>query len=113
VPSLATYEWQFSALVAGSEPQNTLPAKVLDAYASTGTPPKTLAIVTSKFPSTQDMAKGAQGVAKARGLQEVAFLEYDVGNRDYGPIAARSSKSTPISCSLPALVSRATNCSRR
>ena len=95
VPSLATYEWQFSALVGGAEPQSSLPAKVLDAYASTGNPPKTLAIVTSKFPSTQDMAKGMQSVAKARGVKELAFLEYDVGNRDYGPIAARIKDADP------------------
>jgi len=95
VPALATYEWHFSALVAGAEPQKTLPAKVLDAYASTGKPPKTIAIVTSKFPSAEDMSHGMQNIAKERGLNEVAFLEYDVGNRDYGPIAARIKDANP------------------
>jgi branched-chain amino acid transport system substrate-binding protein len=89
VPALATYEWHFSALVSGPEPQKSLPEKIIDCYASTGTPPKTIAIVTSKFPSTQDMAKGMSAVAKDRGVKEVAFLEYDVGNRDYSSIAAR------------------------
>lgn len=95
IPALATYEWQFSALVAGAEPQKTLPAKVLDAYASTGHAPKTIAIVTSKFPSAEDMSKGMENVAKSRGLNEVGFLEYDVGNRDFGPIAARVKDADP------------------
>lgn len=95
VPALATYEWHFSALVSGPEPQRSLPTKILDCYASTGNPPKTIAIVTSKFPSTQDMAKGMQAIAKERGLKEVAFLEYDVGNRDYGPIASRIKEADP------------------
>jgi branched-chain amino acid transport system substrate-binding protein len=95
VPALATYEWHFSALVSGPEPQRSLPAKIVDCYAGTGNPPKTIAIVTSKFPSAQDMAKGMQSVAKDRSLQEVAFLEYDLGNRDYGPIAARIKEADP------------------
>jgi branched-chain amino acid transport system substrate-binding protein len=96
VPALATYEWQFSALVAGAEPQKTLPAKVLDCYASKGyVAPKSIAIVTSKFPSTEDMAKGMQSIAKDRGLTEAAFLEYDVGNRDFGSIAARIKDADP------------------
>ena len=95
IPALATYEWHFSALVSGPEPQRTLPTKILDCYASTGNAPKTIAVVTSKFPSAEDMAKGMQLIAKDRGLQEVAFLEYDVGNRDYGPIAARVKDADP------------------
>jgi branched-chain amino acid transport system substrate-binding protein len=95
IPALATYEWHFSALVSGPEPQHTLPNKILDCYASTGNPPKTIAVVTSKFPSAEDMAKGMQLVAKDHGLNEVAFLEYDVGNRDYGPIAARIKDADP------------------
>jgi branched-chain amino acid transport system substrate-binding protein len=95
VPSLATYEWQFAALVAGEAPQKTLPAKVIDCYASTGQAPKTIAIITSKFPSTQDMAHGMQAVAKDGNIQEVAFLEYDVGNRDFGSIAARIKDADP------------------
>ncbi len=95
VPSLATYQWHFSALTNGDEPQRTLPAKILDCYAITGNPPKTIAIVTSKFPSTEDMAKGMRNIAKERGLTEVAFLEYDVGTRDYGAIGARVKEADP------------------
>jgi branched-chain amino acid transport system substrate-binding protein len=95
VPALATYEWQFSALVSGPEPHRSLPTKVLEAYASTGNPPKTVAVVTSKFPSAEDMAKGMRAVADEHKLKEVAFLEYETGTRDYGAIAARIKDADP------------------
>ncbi len=95
VPALATYKWHFSALVSGPEPQVSLPNKVLDCYASTGNAPKTIAVVTSKFPSAEDMAKGMRAIADKRGLKEVAFLEYETGNLDYGPIAARIKGADP------------------
>jgi len=62
---------------------------VLDAVASTPKAPKTIAIVTSKFPSLHFVSLGAREVAKKRGLTEVLFLEYEFGNRDFGPIASR------------------------
>jgi branched-chain amino acid transport system substrate-binding protein len=95
VPALATYKWHFSALVSGPEPQVSLPNKVLDCYAATGNAPKTVAVVTSKFPSTEDMAKGVRDIAAKRGVKEVAFLEYEVGNLDYGPVAARVKEADP------------------
>ncbi len=58
-------------------------------------PPKTIAIVTSKFPSVHFMSLGAREVAKKRGLQEVLFLEWEFGNRDFGPIAARIKDAKP------------------
>jgi branched-chain amino acid transport system substrate-binding protein len=95
VPSLATYKWQFSALVSGPEPSVSLPNKIVDCYASTGNAPKNIAVVTSKFPSAEDMAKGMRAVAGKRGLKEAAFLEYETGNLDYGPIAARVKEADP------------------
>jgi branched-chain amino acid transport system substrate-binding protein len=95
VPALATYKWHFSALVSGPEPQISLPNKIIDCYASTGNAPKTIAVVTSKFPSAEDMAKGMRAAAEKRGLKEVAFLEYETGNLDYGPIAARVKEADP------------------
>jgi len=89
VPSLATYEWHFSALVSGPDPSRSLPEKILECYASTGNPPKSIAVVTSKFPSAEDMAKGMRTVAAEHKLTEAVFLEYETGNRDYGAIAAR------------------------
>jgi branched-chain amino acid transport system substrate-binding protein len=88
-PQLATYEWHFSATIGGEDSTRTLPVKVLDAYASTGHPPKTILIVASKFPSAADMAHGMDRAAKARGIDVVGYLEYDSGTRDFGAIAAR------------------------
>jgi branched-chain amino acid transport system substrate-binding protein len=95
VPALAKYKWHFSALVSGPDPSESLPNKILDCYASTGNPPKTVATVTSKFPSAEDMAKGMRTVAEKRGLKEVAFLEYETGTLDYGPLAVRIKEADP------------------
>ncbi len=88
-PALATYEWHFSATIGGEDSTKTLPVKVLDAYASTGHPPKSILIVASKFPSAADMARGMERAAKARNLEIVGVLDYESGTRDFGPIAAR------------------------
>ena len=95
VPSLAKYEQQFPAWAMGPEPQTTVPNLVLDALAASPKPPKTIAILTSKFPSVQFVSYGAREVAKKRGLQEVLFLEWDFGNRDFGPIAGRVKEANP------------------
>jgi len=62
---------------------------VFDALATTANPPKTIAIVTSKFSSAQYQSAGARDVAPQRGLKVVLYLEYEFGARDFGPIAAR------------------------
>ncbi|HWE74261.1 MAG TPA: ABC transporter substrate-binding protein [Stellaceae bacterium] len=101
-PALATYPWHFSATIGGSDSTATLPVKVLDAYASTGHPPKNVLIVSSKFPSAEDMAHGMEKAAKARGIEQIGFLEYDVGNRDFSGVAARVKDANPdflfVSC---------------
>ena len=89
IPSLAKYELQFPAWSLGSDPATTVPNTVFDALAAGPKPPKTVAVVTSKFPSIQFMTAGAREVMKKRGLSEVLFLEWDFGNRDFGPIANR------------------------
>ena len=94
-PQLATYEWHFSATIGGPDSTATLPVKVLDAYASTGHPPKNVLIVSSKFPSAEDMAHGMERAAKARGLEVLGYLEYDVGNRDFSGVAARVKDADP------------------
>jgi branched-chain amino acid transport system substrate-binding protein len=88
IPSLATYEWQFNALLSGPEPNKSLPALFFDAYASVK-PLKTLTIVTSKFPSAKYTMDGAREVAKTRGIEVKDYMEYDFGTREYGAIAAR------------------------
>jgi ABC-type branched-subunit amino acid transport system substrate-binding protein len=89
VPSLAKYDMQFPAWSLGSDPAKTVPNTVVDALASLPKPPKTVAIVTSKFPSIHFLSLGARDVLKQRGITEVLFLEWDFGNRDFGPIANR------------------------
>jgi branched-chain amino acid transport system substrate-binding protein len=95
IPSLAKYDMTFPAWSIGSEPQTTVPNTVFDALAAGPKPPKTIAVVTSKFPSIQFMSAGAREVLKKRGLTEVLFLEWDFGNRDFGPIANRIKDAKP------------------
>ena len=95
IPSLAKYDMQFPAWSLGSEPATTVPNTVFDALAAGPKPPKTVAVVTNKFPSIQFMTAGAREVMKKRGLEEVLFLEWDFGNRDFGPIANRIKDAKP------------------
>jgi len=95
VPSLAKYENSFPAWSLGADPGNTVPKSVFDALAAGPKPPKTVAIVTSKFPPIQFLSAGAREAIKKRGLTEVLFLEWDFGNRDFGPIANRVKDAKP------------------
>jgi ABC-type branched-subunit amino acid transport system substrate-binding protein len=95
IPPLAKYEMQFPAWSLGPDPATTVPNTVFDALAASPKPPKTIAVVTSKFPSVHFMSLGAREIAKKRGLTEVLFLEWDFGNLDYGPIAARIKDAKP------------------
>jgi branched-chain amino acid transport system substrate-binding protein len=95
IPSLAKYDMQFPAWSLGTDPATTVPNTVFDALAAGPKPPKTVAVVTSKFPSIQFMSAGAREVLKKRGLTEVLFLEWDFGNRDFGPIANRVKDAKP------------------
>ena len=95
IPSLAKYEMAFPAWSLGSDPGTTVPNTLFDALAAGPKPPKTVAVVTSKFPSIQFLSAGAREVMKKRGLTEVLFLEWDFGNRDFGPIANRVKDAKP------------------
>jgi branched-chain amino acid transport system substrate-binding protein len=95
MPHLAKYEMHFPTAAFGPEPNVTLPTTVFDALAATGTPPKTVAIVTSKFPSAQFQSNGARQVAEKRGLKVVLYLEYEFGTRDWGALAARVKDARP------------------
>jgi branched-chain amino acid transport system substrate-binding protein len=94
-PRLARYDMQFSASGGAGDPENVWPNLVYDAVASAPKPPKTVAIVTTKFPSAHFIALGAREVAKKRGLQEVLYLEWEFGNRDFGAIASRIKDAQP------------------
>ena len=95
IPSLAKYDQSFPAWSLGADPGTTVPATVFDALAAGPKPPKTVAVVTSKFPPIQFMSAGARETIKKRGLTEVLFLEWDFGNRDFGPIANRVKDAKP------------------
>jgi branched-chain amino acid transport system substrate-binding protein len=95
IPKMAKYERQFPAWHMGPLPDQTVPTLVLSALAASDHPPKTVAIVTSKFPSVHFIGVGARDVAKKRNLQEVLYLEFEFGSRDFGPIAARVREANP------------------
>jgi branched-chain amino acid transport system substrate-binding protein len=95
IPKMAKYERQFPAWHMGPLPDQTVPNLVLSALAASDNPPKTVAIVTSKFPSVHFIGVGAREVAKKRNLQEVLYLEFEFGSRDFGPIAARVREANP------------------
>ena len=95
VPSLAKYDMHFPAWSLGSDPGQTVPNTLVDALMASPKPPKTVAVVTSKFPSIHFLSLGAREVLKKRGINEVLFLEWDFGNRDFGPIANRVKDAKP------------------
>src|SRR5207245_6521692 len=95
MPHLAKYEMHFPTAAFGPEPNRTVPTTVFDALAATSTPPKTVAILTSKFPSAQFPSSGAKEVAGKRGLKVVLYLEYEFGNRDWRALAARVKDTNP------------------
>ena len=95
IPSMAKYDMHFPAWALGANPQNTFPNLLFDALASMPNPPKTVAVVTSKFPSVHFLSLGVRDVIKKRGLTEVLFLEWDFGNLEFGPIASRLKDAKP------------------
>jgi branched-chain amino acid transport system substrate-binding protein len=95
MPHLAKYEMHFPTAAFGPEPQKTVPAMVFDALAATSKPPKTIAVLTSKFSSAQYQSAGAKEVAEKRGLKVVLYLEYEFGNREWGSLAARVKDANP------------------
>lgn len=89
IPKLQTYDRAFPATPFGPEPNVTYPNVILDAMAAFPTPPKSMVVLTSKFPSAQFMALGMKEQAEKRGVKVPLYLEYESGNRDFGAIAAR------------------------
>jgi branched-chain amino acid transport system substrate-binding protein len=89
LPHLAAYEMQFPASPIGPAPNRTVPPLVLDLLAQSQRPPKSISVVTSKFPSAQFISAGMRDFAPTRGLKVPLYLEYEFGTRDYGPIASR------------------------
>src|SRR6185503_19120662 len=69
IPKLQTYDMAFPATPFGPNPDQTYPNVILDAMASLPTPPKSMVVLTSKFPSAQFMAKGMRIEAEKRGVK--------------------------------------------
>ena len=95
LPALAKYEMQFSVSGGTYDIESVWPNLVLDALASGSKPPKTVAVLTSKFPSVHFVTQGAREAIKKRGLSEVMYLDWEFGNRDFGAIAARVKEAKP------------------
>jgi len=95
MPHLAKYEMHFPIAAFGPQPERTVPTRIFEALAGTQSPPKSVAIVTSKFPSAQWQSSGAKEVAEKRGLRVALYLEYEFGTRDFGAIAARIKDAQP------------------
>ena len=90
MPHLAKYEMHFSAAALRSRAEQDHSDHGLRRPRRTvQNPPKSIAIVTSKFPSAQFISSGARDVATQRGLKVALYLEYEFGTRDWGAIAAR------------------------
>ena len=94
-PRQAKYDMQFSTSGGALDIEDVWPNLVFSAVAGAPTPPKTIAIVTSKFPSLHFVSLGAREQAKKRGLNEVLYLDWEFGNRDFGPIASRIKDAKP------------------
>ena len=95
LPSMAKYDMQFSVSGGAYEIESVWPNLVFDAVASGTKTPKSVAMLTSKFPSVHFVTQGAREVLKKRGLTEALYLEWEFGNRDYGAIAARVKDAKP------------------
>ena len=65
IPSLAKYERAVPAWSLGPDPRRRSPTRCFDALAASPKPPKTIAIVTSKFPS-----RALHGARRARSREE-------------------------------------------
>lgn len=89
IPKLATYPLHFPTQGVSFEPDQSLMNLLLDSLATTPNPPKSIAVVGSKFPAIQFISQGAREVALKRGLSVPLYLEYEFGTRDFGPVAAR------------------------
>jgi ABC-type branched-subunit amino acid transport system substrate-binding protein len=94
-PRQAKYDMQFSTSGGAFDVEDVWPSLVFNAIAALPKPPKTIAIVTSKFPSLHFISMGARDIAKKRGLSEVLYMEYEFGTRDFGPIATRLKDAKP------------------
>lgn len=96
-----TYPMQFMMWPTGLDTHISTPGIIFDAYLSAENPPKTVAFVISRFPSTQFLAYGKDGVggairvAEQKGIRSVLDISYDQGTTDFTAIALRIKEADP------------------
>ncbi len=113
LPHTAGYEMQFPASPIGPAPNKTVPPLLLDLLNTSPTPPKTISVVTSKFPSGQFISAGMRDFAPTRGLK-VPLTSSTSSARATSPRSLRASRRpTPISCGWARSAWNRTSCSRR
>jgi branched-chain amino acid transport system substrate-binding protein len=113
IPSLAKYDGQFPTWSLGADPASTFPNTVLDMLAATPKPPKTVAIVTSKFPSVHFMSLGAREVAKKRGSPKCCSSNGNSAIAITAPSQRGSRMPIRTSCGSAPSDSRAISSSKR
>jgi branched-chain amino acid transport system substrate-binding protein len=104
IAPLLTYDCQFPAWSIGQQPNQVVPDLVFDALASLPDPPKKIAVAANQNGSTDFVANGlpddendpsVANVAKERGLEVVATIQYPPTTTDWGPIAAQIRDAAP------------------
>lgn len=104
IAPLLTYDCQFPAWSIGQEPNRYVPELVFDALGSLPDPPKKIAVAANQNGSTDFVANGlpddendssVANVAKERGLEVVATIQYPPTTTDWGPIAAQIRDAAP------------------
>ena len=95
MPSLAKYDMQFPAWSLGSDPGNTTHQHRVRRAGHGPEAAEDGRGGDEQVPVDPLHVAGARETIKKRGLQEVLFLEWDFGNRDFGPIASRVKDAKP------------------
>jgi branched-chain amino acid transport system substrate-binding protein len=113
MPHLAKYEGHFPTAAFGPEPNKTVPTTVFSGLATAANPPKTVAILTSKFPSAQFLSSGAKEGSENRGLKVVLYLEYEFAPGTVRRCPRGSCMQSPMFSASARSASTATSSSRR
>jgi branched-chain amino acid transport system substrate-binding protein len=104
IAPLMKYECQFPAWSIGFEPNRYVPELVFDALESLPTPPKKIVVAANQNGSTDFVANGlpdnpddasVANVAKERGIEVAANIQYPPATPDWPTIAAQIREADP------------------
>jgi branched-chain amino acid transport system substrate-binding protein len=104
IAPLMKYECQFPAWSIGFEPNRYVPELIFDALATLPTPPKKIVVAANQNGSTDFVANGladdpndasVANVAKERGIEVAANIQYPPGTQDWPTIAAQIRDADP------------------